>query len=69
MILRGMLIAGFLTCANTLLHGQDSTALKEIDEYLSAQMIKAGIPGAALAIVKGNQVIHLKGFGMREPSG
>ena len=35
----------------------------EIDRYLQDQMVEADIPGAALAIVKGDKIVHLKGYG------
>ncbi|MDR8389819.1 serine hydrolase [Aliifodinibius sp. S!AR15-10] len=41
----------------------------EIDRYLQGQMVEADIPGAALAIVKGDQIVHLKGYGQTDLSG
>ncbi|HEX6384556.1 MAG TPA: hypothetical protein VF177_07800, partial [Anaerolineae bacterium] len=32
-----------------------------VDSYVAAQMQAARIPGVALAIVQGNQIVHLKG--------
>ncbi len=43
--------------------------LKAIDEYITARMRSARIPGLALAIVKGDQVYYLKGYGRADPSG
>jgi CubicO group peptidase (beta-lactamase class C family) len=40
-----------------------------IDAYVVAQMKGLSIPGLALAIVHGNQVVHLKGYGVADPSG
>jgi CubicO group peptidase (beta-lactamase class C family) len=40
-----------------------------IDTYVSLQMQDAGIPGLALGIVHGNQVVHLRGFGVADPNG
>ena len=37
-----------------------------VDEYISAKMKELGIPGAALVIVQGNQIVHLKGFGIAD---
>ena len=34
-----------------------------IDAYVTAQMKDARIPGVALAIVEGDQIVHLRGFG------
>ena len=41
----------------------------EIDEYINARMEELGIPGAALVIVQGDQIVHLKGFGVADGSG
>lgn len=40
-----------------------------IDAYLEAQMAELRIPGLALGIVQGDQVVHLKGFGIADPTG
>ena len=40
-----------------------------IDAYVLSQMSKLHIPGVALGIVHGNQVVHLRGFGVADPSG
>jgi len=40
-----------------------------IDAFISAEMVRAGIPGGALVIVRGNQIVHLRGFGVADPSG
>jgi len=40
-----------------------------IDAYIEAQMRDLRIPGLALAIVEGDQIVHLKGFGVAGPDG
>jgi CubicO group peptidase (beta-lactamase class C family) len=40
-----------------------------IDAYVEAQMKDIGLPGVALAIVHGDQIVHMKGFGIANPSG
>jgi CubicO group peptidase (beta-lactamase class C family) len=40
-----------------------------IDAYVEAQMKDIGLPGVALAIVHGDQIVHMKGFGIADPSG
>jgi CubicO group peptidase (beta-lactamase class C family) len=40
-----------------------------IDAYVETQMQGLRIPGLALAIVHGDQIVHLKGFGAADPSG
>ena len=46
--------------------GPDFTA---IDAYVQAQMNESRIPGLALAIVHGDQIVYLKGYGSADPSG
>jgi len=40
-----------------------------IDTYIESQMRDLRIPGLALGIVQGDQIVHLKGFGVADPSG
>jgi CubicO group peptidase (beta-lactamase class C family) len=40
-----------------------------IDSYVTAQMQEAHIPGLALGIVHGDQIVHLRGFGVANPAG
>ena len=40
-----------------------------IDEYISTKMEELRIPGAALVIVQGDQIVHLKAFGVADGSG
>jgi CubicO group peptidase (beta-lactamase class C family) len=41
----------------------------EIDDYINTRMKELGIPGAALVIVQGDQIVHLKAFGVADGSG
>lgn len=41
----------------------------QIDAYVSAQMQRQGLPGLALALVDGERVILLKGYGKADPAG
>jgi CubicO group peptidase (beta-lactamase class C family) len=41
----------------------------EIDSYIEQQMARLNIPGAALAIVEGDQIVHQRGFGRARPGG
>jgi CubicO group peptidase (beta-lactamase class C family) len=47
-------------------HATDTAA---IDAYVIAQMRSMRIPGLALGIVKDNQVIYLRGYGVADPTG
>src|SRR5689334_12508734 len=40
-----------------------------IDRYVEAEMQAQRIPGLALGIVQGDQIVHLKGFGVADTSG
>src|SRR4051812_31804087 len=40
-----------------------------IDAYVEAQIHEQRIPGLALGIVHGNEIVHLKGFGIADPTG
>jgi CubicO group peptidase (beta-lactamase class C family) len=40
-----------------------------VDAYIVAQMRRLKIPGASLAIVKGDKVVHRRGFGRARPGG
>lgn len=40
-----------------------------IDAYVQSEMQAARVPGLALGIVQGDHIVHLKGFGIADPSG
>jgi CubicO group peptidase (beta-lactamase class C family) len=46
---------------------QQAPNMQAIDAYLESQLGQYLIPGLALAIVKGDQIVHLKGFGIADP--
>jgi CubicO group peptidase (beta-lactamase class C family) len=43
--------------------------LAAIDAYVAAQMSELRVPGLALAIVQGDQIVYLKGYGVANPAG
>jgi CubicO group peptidase (beta-lactamase class C family) len=49
--------------------GSDQTHYAAVDEYITARMRADHIPGLALAIVKGDQIVYLKGYGRADQSG
>jgi CubicO group peptidase (beta-lactamase class C family) len=56
------------------LAGQDQdrtthTQLEGIDSYVAARLERGRIPGAALAIVQGDSILHMRSFGIADPSG
>ena len=44
-------------------------AYEAIDAYIQEQMRRLNIPGASLAIIAGEQIVHLRGFGQARPGG
>ena len=54
--------------ANTSVNSADAT-YEAIDAYVAGQLRRLNIPGAALAIVEGDRIVHLRGFGQARPSG
>jgi len=46
-----------------------SVDVTAIDAYVTAQMRSMHVPGVALSIVHGDQVVHLQGFGVANPAG
>lgn len=40
-----------------------------IEAYVEEQIQRLNIPGVSLAIVEGDQIIHLRGFGKAQPGG
>ena len=47
----------------------DAPDFAAIDAYVQAEMQAARVPGLALGIVHGDQIVHVKGFGIADPSG
>ncbi len=48
---------------------RDGSALHTIDDYVTDKMRSARIPGPTLAIVRGDRIVYLKGYGRADPSG
>ena len=47
----------------------DAAPYDEIDGYIEQQLKRLKIPGAALVIVEGDQIVHQRGFGQTRPGG
>lgn len=47
----------------------NSAAYDAIDAYVEQQMHRLNMPGVSLAIVEGDQIVHLRGFGQARPDG
>ncbi len=50
-------------------HITEAPDFAAIDRYVQEEMHAVGIPGLALAIVHGDKIMHLEGFGVAGPSG
>ena len=46
-----------------------NASYEAIDTYVEEQMQRLNIPGVSLAIVEGEQIVHLRGFGQARPNG
>ncbi len=46
-----------------------TTSYDAIDTYIEQQMRRFNLPGVSLAIVEGDQIIHMRGFGQARPGG
>ncbi len=50
-------------------HAQLGGDFSEVDAYVEEQLERLNIPGLALAIVQGDQVAYLRGYGQADPDG
>jgi CubicO group peptidase (beta-lactamase class C family) len=48
---------------------QETVDQENIDAYIQSRMHVTHIPGLALGVVRGNQVVYLKGYGIAGPDG
>ena len=47
----------------------NSASFDAIDAYVEQEMHRLNIPGVSLAIVEGDKIVHLSGFGRARPGG
>jgi CubicO group peptidase (beta-lactamase class C family) len=47
----------------------DAAPYDAIDRYIEQQLKRLNVPGAAVAIVEGDQIVHQRGFGQTRPGG
>ena len=47
----------------------NNTSFEEVDAFIAEQIKNLNIPGAALAIVEGDRIVHLRSFGEARPGG
>jgi CubicO group peptidase (beta-lactamase class C family) len=44
----------------------DDEIVRRLDEFIAQKMTSFGVPGTAVALVRGDQVLLVKGYGVRE---
>jgi CubicO group peptidase (beta-lactamase class C family) len=64
-----LLLVGMSSLHGNSMVSSDQTNYAAVDEYITARMRSDHIPGVALAIVKGDQIVYLKGYGRADQSG
>lgn len=50
-------------------HASAGTWVDTIDDYIERHLDRLNVPGAAIAIVEGDRIVHLRGFGRARPGG
>ncbi len=63
------LLAGMSLIRARAQASKEENEYQAIDDYITARMRSDRIPGMALAIVKGDQIVYMKGYGQADPSG
>lgn len=63
------LIRSILATVSSAKPVANTTSLAAIDAYIEEQMRCLKIPGASLAIVEDDRIVHLRGFGKAHPKG
>ncbi|MGE5334920.1 MAG: serine hydrolase domain-containing protein, partial [Nitrososphaerota archaeon] len=64
-----LLLAGMSTFPINVQARSNESSSQAIDAYIASRMQAAHIPGLSLAVVKGDQIAYLKGYGHADPSG
>lgn len=63
----GLISTAISRTASASLPAQES--IKAIDTYITGQMNELHIPGAAIGIVRGDEVVYVQGYGVADDSG
>jgi CubicO group peptidase (beta-lactamase class C family) len=64
-----LLLAGMSPFQGNVTANEQKTSYESIDTFITARMRADHIPGVALAVVKGDQIVYLKGYGRADQSG
>lgn len=65
-VLVAAVIAGMILCAGCTGTPADAKKLAGFDEFVTEKMAEYEVPGAVVGIVEDDEVVYLKGFGVRE---
>ena len=55
--------------SHTLISSASHNSFDSIDAYVERQMRRLNLPGVSLAIVEGDKIVHMRGFGRARPGG
>ena len=61
-----LLLALLLLCLPSTAEPDLETLLRAFDAYVEKSRLEWGVPGVAVAIVKGDQIVYARGFGVKE---
>ncbi len=64
-----VLLAGSLQGAHPVLAAGDGVDIQAVDDFLRGEMSALHIPGLAVAIVQGQQIVQMRGFGVADSTG
>lgn len=64
-----LLLAGPVQGAEPVHAAGDQVDVREVDDFLLGEMSALHIPGLAVAIVEGQEIVHLQGFGRADSAG
>jgi CubicO group peptidase (beta-lactamase class C family) len=60
------IVLALLLCAASAARAQQKTDFSSLDQFIHSSMKSWKVPGAAVAIVHGQSVVYMKGFGVRD---
>jgi CubicO group peptidase (beta-lactamase class C family) len=64
-----LVVVGIVEASAASVSSTAAADFAAIDRYIKKEMEETRLPGVALGIVKGDEIVHLKGFGKAGPSG
>lgn len=64
-----MLVGILSTLVVSSVNASSPASFRSLDQFVKDSMTEYRIPGLALAVVEGNNVVYLKGYGIADPTG